>query len=115
MYEDLESIATLRIAQVVERASRENQTKLSASIRDLASRGHVHPDSGPVISARLNSAFDTSQQLCRGLCEIWLDLILRRNHDRISRADVDFVKAWVDTCAQAQIHNLGICGSFWLD
>src|SRR5882672_115480 len=106
MYEDLEPIANLKFGEVVERVSRERRASLSAAISDLTSRGLGHPDSGAMISARLNSSIETSEQLCRGLYEIWLQLLLQRNLGRITREDVNFIMRRVDGCAQAQALNV---------
>jgi hypothetical protein len=104
MYEDLESIANLKYGEVVERVARENGAKLSAAIADLAGRGLAQ--SGQMIQARLNSALEHSEQACRGLYEIWLQLILQRNRGRISREDVNFIMAKVRACTQARTANI---------
>jgi hypothetical protein len=104
MYEDLEPIANLKFGEVVERVSRENGAKLSAAIADLGRRG-LH-QSGMMTQARLTSALEHSEQVCRGLYEIWLQLILQRNQGRISREDVDFIMERVNACARARTGNI---------
>jgi len=89
MYEDLEAIANLKFGEVVERLARERQGKLSAQIASLAARGLAN--SGPMVSARLNSALEMSEETCRALYEIWLELILQRNDGKIKREDVDLL------------------------
>src|SRR6267143_2938846 len=105
MYEDLEPIANLKFGEVVERVSRERQASLSAAMSDLARRGLSHPEGGPMITARLNFAIESSEQLCRGLYEIWLQLILQRNQGKITREDVNYIMGLVNACAQAQSRN----------
>src|SRR5258706_13655351 len=100
MYEDLEPIANLKFGELVERVSRENGAK-SAAIAELAGRGLAN--SGPMIQARLNSALEHSERVCRGLYEIWLELILQRNQGRISREDVNFIMGKVNPCTRAKI------------
>jgi hypothetical protein len=104
MYEDLEPIVNLKYGEVVERVSRENGPKLSAAIADLGRRGLS--ESGMMISTRLNSALEHSEQVCRGLYGIWLELILQRNQGRISREDVDFIMERVNACARARTGNI---------
>jgi hypothetical protein len=104
MYEDLEPIVSLKFGEVVERVARENGAKLSAAIADLGRRGLSQ--SGMMISTRLNSALEHSERVCRGLYEIWLELILQRNQGRISREDVDFVMERVSACTQARTGNI---------
>ncbi|SRR5260370_41971184 len=104
MYEDLEPIASLKFGEAVERASRENGAKLSAAAADLAGRGLAQ--SGQMIQARLNSALEHSEQVCRGLYEIWLELILQRNQGRISREDVNFIMERVNACTRARSANI---------
>jgi hypothetical protein len=53
MHEDLAAIAGLKIGEAVARLSQEGQTSLCAKIADSSSRGLY--DSGPMVSARLNS------------------------------------------------------------
>ena len=100
MHEDLEPIANLKYGQVVEHASKEGQTKLSAQMADLAARGLSN--SGMMVSARMNSALDTSERTCRAIYEIWLDLILQRNQGKISREDINFIMDKVNACVQAR-------------
>ncbi len=104
MYEDLESIASLKFGELVERVSAENRAKLSGAIADLAGRGMA--ESGQMIQARLNSALEHSERVCRGLYEIWLDLILQRNEGRISREDVNFIMGKINPCTRAKIANI---------
>lgn len=100
MYEDLEAIAGLKFGEVVERISREGQANLSSQIASLAGRGLAN--SGPMVSAKLNSALETSERTCRALYEIWLQLILQRNQGRITRDDIKFIMAKVGPCTQAR-------------
>jgi len=58
-----------------------------------------------MITARLNFAIESSEQLCRGLYEIWLQLILQRNQGKITREDVNYIMGLVNACAQAQSRN----------
>jgi len=104
MYEDLEAIANLKFGEVVERASRENGAKLSAAIAVLAGRGLA--ESGQMVQARLNSALGRPEQICRGLYEIWLELILQRNQGRISREDIGFIMERVNACTRARTGNI---------
>lgn len=106
MYEDLEPIANLKFGEIVERVHREKTTKLSETTRNLAARGLGHPEGGPMIQARLNSALESNEQVCRAIAEIWLDLIQKRNRGRLSRTDVDFIKNKVKACTDAQVQNL---------
>jgi hypothetical protein len=104
MYEDLEAIANLKFGEVVERLSRERQAKLSAQIANLAARGLAN--SGPMVSARLNSALEMSEQTCRALYEIWLELILQRNGGKITREDVNFIMGKVNPCTQTRTTHI---------
>jgi len=104
MYEDLEPIVNLKFGEVVERVARENGAKLSAAIADLGRRGLS--ESGIMISTRVNSAVEHSERVCRGLYEIWLELILQRNQGRISREDVDFIMERVNAGTQARTGNI---------
>ena len=100
MYEDLEAIANLKFGEVVERASHERQAKLSAQMADLAARGLAN--SGPMVSARLNSALEMSERTCRAIYEIWLELILQRNDGKITRDDINFIMGKVDPCTRTR-------------
>jgi hypothetical protein len=104
MYEDLEPIANLRFGEVVERLSREGQEKVSARIAALAARGQAN--SGPMVSARLNSALEMSERTCRALYEIWLDLILQRNEGKITREDVNFIMGKANPYTQTRITHI---------
>ncbi len=104
MYEDLEPIANLKYGQVIERVSREQQGQLSAEVAKLAAHGLS--SSSPVILAKLTSAVNTCERARRGLHEIWLELILQRNRNSISREDVDFIMAKVNACAQGQTGHI---------
>lgn len=110
-YEDLEPIASLKIGKIVEQVSRDGATKLSATIGDLARRGLGHPEGGPVIAARMRMAIEGAERLCQGVTDTWLGLILERNKGRITRDDVNFILAKVDSCAQAQGRNIASSGS----
>jgi hypothetical protein len=59
-----------------------------------------------MISARLKSALESCDNLCRGLYEIWLQLILQRNQGLFTRDDVNFIMERVNACVQAQIRNV---------
>jgi hypothetical protein len=100
MYEDLEAIANLKYGQVVEEIAKEGRADLSAKTADLASRGLAN--SGPMISARLNSALQTSERSCRAIYQIWLELILQRNKGKLSREDIAFIMAKVNPCVEAR-------------
>jgi hypothetical protein len=104
MHEDLEPIANLRYGEVVERVTRENGPKLNAALQDLAARGLSN--SGMAISTRLNWAVNNAEQTCRGLYEIWLQLILQRNEGRLTRADVDFIIQRIRACTEARSGNI---------
>lgn len=104
MYEDLEPIASLKYGEVIEKISREGQTELSAQIANLAGRGLAN--SGLMISARLKSALQTSEQSCRAIYEIWLGLILQRNNRRFSRDDIAFIMAKVNPYVEARISQI---------
>jgi len=104
MYEDLEAIANLKYGEAVEKITRDAQTGLSAQIADLAGRGLAN--SGLMVSARLNSAIQTSERSCRALYEIWLNLILQRNKGKFSREDIAFILAKVNPCVDARIAQI---------
>jgi len=104
MFEDLEAIANLKFGKVIERVSSEGQGKLSAQIADLAARGLAN--SGPMVSARLNSALEMSEQTCRALYEIWLELILQRNEGKITRDDINFIMGKVNPCTQTRAAHI---------
>ena len=96
MYEDLEPIASLKFGEAVEQISREGQQHLSSTIADLSARGLAN--SGPMVSAKLDSVLQTSERTCRAIYDIWLELILQRNKGKISRQDVDFIMGKVEAC-----------------
>ncbi len=104
MYEDFEPIANLRFGQIVDRESRKGAERMSAAIADLARRGLS--ESGIAISTRIDSALETSEQICRGLYEIWLELILQRNRGRLSREDVNFILDKANACTKARASNI---------
>lgn len=107
MYEDLEAIASLRIGDAVKQVSGERSQQLSAALRDLTSRGLGHPHGGQMVSARLNSTCDANEGVCRAVYEVWLELILKRNNGRLSRADADFIRDRVKSVAEGQTRNAG--------
>ncbi len=107
MYEDLEPIASLKFGQIVDCESRKGVERMSAAVSDLARRGHSHPESGPMISARVDVALETSGQVCRGLYDTWLQLILQRNLGRLTREDTNFIMERVNACSEARVNNIG--------
>jgi hypothetical protein len=103
MHEDLEAVASLRIGQTIEHASREHQVRLSEAIKDLAARGMA--GGGQMTQVRFNLARELSEKICRGIYETWLDLIQKR-HRRLTRPDIDFINAKVEDCAATQARNI---------
>jgi hypothetical protein len=105
VYEDLESIANLRIGEVIDRESRDEREKLSATLADISWRG-VGLESGAAIQVRIDSATRTCDRISRAFCEIWLDLIEQRNQGRLSRPDVDFINTKIKQYTDGQIRNI---------
>jgi hypothetical protein len=105
MYEDLEPIANLKFGQVVERSASEMNQEVSSKVRELNVRGHG-AGSGALVAARLNAALEMSEQVCRALQDIWLQLILQRNLGKIKREDVNFIMTKVQACARGKVAHV---------
>src|SRR5262249_16925805 len=104
MHEDLESIANLRLGQAIELASREYSQEMSAALANLAKRGMT--ESGLAIQTRINLGQKCGQKVCRATYDIWLDLILQRNHGRLTEADEGFINSKIKQVTDAQARNI---------
>jgi hypothetical protein len=103
VYEDLRQIANLRFSKVAEQISQDTQTELAKSTMAAAANGTVL--SGPFEQKQLGTRLRATEQMCRALCDIWLELITRRN-GAISREDVNFIMDKVGVFARAQMEHL---------
>jgi hypothetical protein len=101
MYEDLEQLANLKFAKVVDEISGHVQAELSkarANARGVGISGFFEQR---LLAIRLQGA----EQICRALCDIWVELITQRK-ESISRDDVRFVMGKVEGYAQARTGQL---------
>ena len=105
MYEDSESIANLRLGETIEAASTEYRQKLTAARNQMAAQGNVWP-SGTAIQRQVTLAQEASESICQAVYDIWLDLILRRNHGRLSQADENFINTKIKNVAKGQARNI---------
>src|SRR5579859_686205 len=96
MYDDLESLAKLKIGRAIDRLSKENAERTAKINSEFASRGLSR--SGPFDSARLRSHLQAAEEACREAYSIWLDLIMKRDQVLTKRA-VDFIIARVEQTA----------------
>lgn len=104
MYEDLESIANLRLGETIEAASTEYRQKLTAARNQMAAQGNLL--SGTAIQRQVTLAQEASESICQAVYDIWLDLILRRNHGRLSQADENFINTKIKNVAKGQARNI---------
>ena len=70
----------------------------------MAARGALL--GGAAIQQHINLAQEASERICQATYDIWLDLILRRNHGRLSQSDEDFINARIKNVADAQARNI---------
>jgi len=102
VHDDLETIANLKFGKAVESIAREFRAELAKwSSQDGARNLPGLPVSGPAIANNLRIKLRASERKCRALYEIWLDLITRRQNGRITREDIGFLIAKVQSCADA--------------
>jgi hypothetical protein len=70
----------------------------------MAARGALL--SGMALQKRLTLAQEASEKICRATYDVWLDLILRRNHGRLGQADENFINGKIKNVADAQARNI---------
>jgi len=97
MYEDLEPIAQLKLVAEVHAAIEETQAKL----RELTARFPANAGrSGQFEAAKLKIRIEGGARQCKAICEIWRELIQKRNNGRISREDKAFIMSKVEEQAR---------------
>ena len=94
MNRELEAIADLEFGRAAERISREAEEKLRAATSGM-------PRGGQRDAALLQIELDKSEDMCRALCEIWVDLLERKN-GQVTRDDANFIAGRVQDIAAAR-------------
>ena len=96
MFEELEAIANLKFGKLVDSIAEETQEKLVEYNRKATARGSVL--GGFAESERVRIRLDGAERKCRGLSEIWLQLIIKKN-GRLTQEDLQFIMTRVKQCA----------------
>lgn len=74
-YRDIEPLANLKVGRAIDRLAKENAARMVKINADFAARGLSQ--SGPLDGARLSSLRQMAEEICREVCSIWLELIVK--------------------------------------
>src|SRR5215470_9179134 len=80
---ELKAIADLEFGKAAERISRKAEEKLRAATSGV-------PRGGQREAALLGIELDKTEEMCWALCEIWVDLLDRKN-GQVTRDDANFI------------------------
>ncbi|MGA2438736.1 MAG: hypothetical protein ABSF57_09520 [Acidobacteriaceae bacterium] len=106
MYEDLETIATLKFGKEMESISERTRTNVrEAQCQYAALTGASGVRSGQHEASIARIWIVGSEQLARSLFDIWVDLIKQRN-GHIDRGDIAFVASKIEVFTRSQTGHL---------
>ena len=103
MYEDLQTLANLKLSKAIETISQEIGDRHRSKVAELNLRGLLR--SGLMVKAIIDLQMERCDRICRAIEAIWKDLIVRRD-GKLSKEAVSFIVDKVSKQTDAAANNV---------